>query len=303
MSKKSNLITALALMATGLGVVSWLQKRAAERAWGNEAGAALVTGASSGIGTAFARRLAAEGYDLVLVARRVERLEALAAELRQLFHVDVEVLPADLADPAGVERVAQRIAGLDRLALLVHSAGFGAVGYFAETELCKNLNEVRVHDLAAMSLTYAALPGMKARRRGGIIYLSSVASFAPLPGNVTYSASKAFLNVFAQALQGELYGTGVRVQALCPGFTHTGFHSTPEFEGRDVRTEIPTALWMEPEEVVEASLAALRRNEVIFIPGRKNQFLALLGKIGLAAWGGRALNRLFRARVRRAPDS
>ncbi len=175
---------------------------------------ALITGASSGLGAVFARHLAAKGYDLVLVARREERLAALAAELQQQYSISVEILVADLARPADVERVEGRIAGIEDLDVLVNNAGFGTTGRFAEVDLAKSVAMVEVHVVASMRFCRAALPGMIARRRGALINVSSVAAFAPLPGNANYAASKAYVLTFSKALHAELRESGIKVQAL-----------------------------------------------------------------------------------------
>jgi short-subunit dehydrogenase len=238
-----------------------------------ESRTALITGASSGIGAAFARQLAPIGYNLILVARREERLTAFAAELQRRYPIGTEVLVADLANAADIERIERRIAELESLDLLINNAGFGAPGQFVEADLTTQLNMIHVHVVASVRLTRAALPGMIARDHGAIINLSSIASLVPIPGSATYSASKAYLNVFSEALQAELIGTGVKIQALCPGFTHTGFHDTPEHKGFH-RSRIPEAMWMSAEDVVTESLSALDRRQVIFVPGLKNRLVA-----------------------------
>lgn len=236
---------------------------------------ALVTGASSGIGAEFARQLAGQGYDLILVARREERLAALAATLARTCGVRAEVQVADLTRPAELAQVEQRINRLKSLAILVNNAGFGTTGSFAEIDLDPQLDMVHLHILATMRLCHAVLPRMIARGRGHVINVSSMAGLVPLPENATYCATKAFLNSFSEALQIELTGTGVQVQALCPGFTHTEFHSSPEFERRD-HQPIPGILWLSAPQVVASSLDALKRNQVIHIPGIKYKFLAFL---------------------------
>jgi hypothetical protein len=212
------------------------------------------------------------GYNVILVARRSSRLAALATELGERYPITAEVLAADLANPADVEQVESRIVELERLDLLINNAGFGAPGSFAEADLATQLNMIQVHVVASVRLTRAALPGMMARRRGAIINVSSIAGMVPIPGSATYSSTKAYLNVFSEALQAELTGTGVKVQALCPGFTHTGFHDTPEHRGYG-RSRIPEALWMTAEEVAEGSLGALDRRQVVFVPGLKNRLV------------------------------
>jgi short-subunit dehydrogenase len=233
-------------------------------------GRALVTGASSGIGEVYARRLAAGGFDLTLVARREERLKALADELTAAHGIQADVVAADLSKNKGVVKVTDYIEAHPDLTLLINNAGFGKRGKFIEADLEGQLDMVRVHIIATVTLARAALPGMIQRGRGAIINVSSVAAFFPSAGGATYSASKVYLNNFSEALSAELEGTGVKVQALCPGFTYTEFHDTPEYSDFD-RKEIPGALWMPAEEVVDESLAALSGDKVIVIPGRRYQ--------------------------------
>jgi len=262
-------------------------------------GTALVTGASSGIGAVFARKLAAQGYHLVLTARRESLLQALADELRVKHAVQVEVLPADLGSLDGIRQVEECIAALPDLELLVNNAGFGVIGAFSQVPVERSVEMLMVHDLATVRLTRAALPGMIARQHGGVIIVSSTAAFLPLGGNVMYTSTKAFLNAFTQSLAYELEGSGVKVEALCPGFTYTGFHDTPEFAGDDYRAGIPKFLWMMADEVVDQSLWALAHGRVIFIPGFKYRLVALAGRLGIMGVASRFANRwLTRAAAR-----
>jgi uncharacterized protein len=252
---------------------------------------ALITGASSGIGSVFARQLAERGFNLILVARRRERLDALAQTVHQQHEIAAEVLPADLAKPAEVERVADRIASLPALDMLVNNAGFGSRHRFAELDLDYQLDMIRVHAMASVHLTHAALPGMLARRSGSVINVSSMTAFLPMPKIVIYSATKSFLVTFSEALANELVHTGVRVQALCPGFTYTEFHDGPEFEGFE-RSETSKMLWMSADDVVCESLRALERNRRLCIPGRRNRLLlgvarSRLGKVLMRALAGK----------------
>lgn len=236
---------------------------------------AVVTGASSGIGAAFARKLAQQRFDLLLVARRADRLRQLSDELVASHHVRVDVCVADLADGAAVERVAELVAALSDLELLINSAGFGTMGPFATSALRSQMDMLRVHILAPARLTHAALPAMIRRRRGGIVNVSSLGAWLPCAGNVQYAATKSYLNTFSEALQDELRGTGVRIQALCPGFTYTEFHDLEPMRGFD-RAQVAKRLWMSADDVVEYSLRALQRNRVIAIPGWHNRLLARL---------------------------
>jgi short-subunit dehydrogenase len=257
-------------------------------------GTALVTGASSGIGAAYARALAARGYDLVLVARRQERLETLAAELGQRYGIAAGFLAADLADPEQVGNVEQWIAGLDNLEVLVHAAGFGTMGGFTTIPVERHLEMLHVHDTAAVRLAHAALGGMVVQKRGAIVLVSSAAAFAPIVGNVTYCASKAYLVAFAEGLQTEAARDGVQMQALCPGFTDTEFHETPEYTQHGVKERIPRLLWSSPEAVVAASLEALERGEVVCVPGWINRAFVAVARLGVVNAIARMLLHRFR---------
>jgi uncharacterized protein len=248
----------------------------------DRAGTAVVTGGSAGIGMAFAHSLGAQGYNLLLVARRADRLATVAAEVNGRFGVTVETMTADLSDTEDVTRVGGRMAEIRDLSLLVNNAGFGGGGRFADSDLDHQLAMIEVHILATVRLTRAALPIMLARRHGGIINVASLAAFFPVPGGTTYSATKAYLLVFSQALSHEVRGQGVRVQALCPGFTHTEFHDASNYKG-DERAMIPDFLWSDADAVVADSLAALRSGEVVCIPGFKNQALSMLARNQLTA--------------------
>ncbi len=177
--------------------------------------------------------------------------------------------------------------------LLVNNAGFGAVGKFGEADFAKQLDMIAVHVIAPVRLYRAALPGMIDAGHGVIINVSSPAAFIPGPGNVTYSATKAYINVFSKCLAAELRGTGVKIQVLCPGFTITGFHDTPEYRQLAIRSHLPKALWMDADQVVSASLEALQRNQLFCIPGFKNRLMIGLARIGLGDGLSKMLIRLF----------
>jgi uncharacterized protein len=267
-------LLALTAVAGAVAALTWAQRRSQRLAKPSGSATALITGASSGIGAAFARKLAELGYDLVLIARRGDRLEALAAELVAAYGIRAKTLVADLTDEGDVERVAGAIAAIPNLELLVNNAGIGAEGRFSEAEIGPQLDMIRLHVLASVRLAHAALPGMVARRRGGIINVASVAGFMALPENVNYCATKGYLITFSKALQLELTGAGVRVQALCPGFTHTEFHDDlREFD----KARTPKILWMPAEAVVDASLRGLARGDVVCIPGIGNRLIAAIG--------------------------
>ncbi|MFZ6026354.1 MAG: SDR family NAD(P)-dependent oxidoreductase [Chloroflexota bacterium] len=237
---------------------------------------ALITGASSGIGAAFARRLAADGYNLILVARRKQRLDALASEIRAKHAVLVESFPADLAQPVDVERVVERIRACEELDLLVNNAGFGQAGCFWEDEEQGQLDMVQVHVAATVRLTRAALPVMLAHQKGGIINVSSVAAFVARGSATLYHATKASLIAFSRGLALELRKTPVKVQALCPGFTVTEFHDSPEYKNFQ-RSSVPNFMWLTAEQIVNPSLAELRKGKnVVVVPGLLYQLLVFM---------------------------
>jgi len=229
---------------------------------------ALITGASSGIGAAFAERLARDYGRLVLVARRLDRLKALAKRLADSHGVTIEVVQTDLTDPNQLKNLERRIEADGQLALLVNNAGFGGYMPFVQLEPDRADELIQLQVLAVTRLTRAALPGMIERRQGAVINVASRLAFSsampspPLPQRATYAASKAFVVAFTRVLHGELAGTGVRVQALCPGLVRTEFH---ERMGLDP-ARLPAGMIMSPEDVVEASLGALALGEVLCLP-------------------------------------
>jgi short-subunit dehydrogenase len=222
---------------------------------------ALITGPTSGIGNAFARRLAADGWDLVLVARDSARLERVAGELRAEHGVEVEAFPADLAAESARNAVAARIADEERpIDLLVNNAGLAGPGSLLRSDYRAEDAALAVLVRAVLQLSHAAVRAMVARGHGGIINVSSVAGFVP---RGTYSASKAYVTNFTESLAEEVRGTGVRVVVTCPGFTRTEFHARAGFE----TDAIPDFLWLSSDKVVDDALDALRRGRVVTVPG------------------------------------
>ncbi len=255
---------------------------------------ALVTGASSGIGEAYARRLAHEGFDLILVARRNRLIESLADELQKTYDIKAETLAADLATEEGIASVEDRIAKGRPLSWLISSAGFGTRGRFVDVPKMKTIQMTRLHVEANARLVKASLPGMLDNHLGRIVLVSSLSAFLTTAEYVNYSATKAYLNMFVLGLRDELTGTGVKIQALCPGLTKTEFFATEEFKSFKYDA-MPSWVWMTTHQVVEESIRALnkRRNTPIFIPGLKNKvFTALLNSPLLGALARAGLARI-----------
>lgn len=254
---------------------------------------ALITGASSGLGAEFARQLAMKGYDLLLVARREERLKALASELMQRYPVTAEIFKTDLSDEKDFTRLEQKIVEASPIDLLVNNAGFATVGPFIDVGSAKHKAMVSIHVDVPVRLTRLVLPSMVARNQGAIINVASVAAFIAAPRNSIYCAGKMFLVVFTEALHEELRTTGVRVQVLCPGFTYTGFHDTPEYEGIDARADIPRMFWLEADRVVRDSLVDLERGKVVSIPGTVYKISCALLRNPLTAFFIRHIRRMI----------
>ncbi|MFJ9035419.1 SDR family NAD(P)-dependent oxidoreductase [Streptomyces sp. NPDC102406] len=232
---------------------------------------ALITGSTAGIGAAFARRLAADGHNLVLVARDTKRLREQATELHDRHGIEAEVLTADLATDDGIaaveERLRDRRAAVD---LLVNNAGFGNKGRFLEVSMADELTMLKVHCEAVLRLTSAATEVMRERGRGGVVNVASVAAFVP---RGTYGASKAWVVQFTQGVAKDLAGTGVRLMALCPGFVRTEFHERAGM-GTD---NIPNWMWLDADKLVSAALADLNRGKSLSIPDPR--YKALMGVV------------------------
>lgn len=233
--------------------------------------AALITGASSGIGEQFAYFLARDGYTLALSARREDRLRAVAAEAQRRGAPAVSIFPADLARrPAAAELYGQVAAAGLKIEMLVNNAGFGTRGRFDHLPLERELEEIDLNVSALVALTHLFLPDMIASRKGTVINVASTASFQPVPHMATYAATKAFVLSFSQGLHYELTGTGVNVMALCPGATRTEFQAVANNETRWV----PASTYMEAETVVAQGLRAARRGRAICVNGIMNWIAA-----------------------------
>jgi short-subunit dehydrogenase len=238
---------------------------------------ALITGATAGIGAAFARRLAADGHDLVLVARDTKRLREQATELHDRHGIEAEVLTADLSTEDGIAAVEARLSQPRQpVDLLVNNAGFGNKGSYLDVSMADELTMVKVHIEAVLRLTSAAAASMRERGRGGVVNVASVAAFVP---RGTYGASKAWVVQFTQGAARDLAGSGVRLMALCPGFVRTEFHQRAGM-GTD---NIPGWLWLDADKLVAAALSDLARGKSLSIPDPR--YKALMGAVKLAPRG------------------
>jgi short-subunit dehydrogenase len=240
---------------------------------------ALVTGASSGIGLAFARVLAERGYGLILTARRQDRLQAIAEDLTRCHSVDVTIECADLAEPDAVMRL---VAALDAKALavdvLINNAGFGVPGSYVSTTWAEQQKFLQVLVIALAELAHRLLPGMVERRWGRIINVASLAGLLPgVAGHTLYAAAKAFVITFSESLALEAAPHGVHVSASCPGFTLTEFHDVTGT--RDRVSRLPNFMWSDADDVARASYDAVMAGVPVFVPGRVNRSIATLARL------------------------
>ncbi|MEM0955730.1 MAG: SDR family NAD(P)-dependent oxidoreductase [Pseudomonadota bacterium] len=239
---------------------------------GTEKVTALVTGASAGIGAEFCRQLAARCDVIIATGRREAPLQALAAELSS--QTEMHLISADLGAREGRAKVIEALRQKGPADYLINNAGFSTLGHFDQVDIDAQQGMIDVHITATMALCRAAIPFMRERleagaQRGGIINVSSLASFGPVPGAAVYAASKAFLNVFSESLHKELSDVGIPVQSLCPGYTLSEFHDRDAMDAFD-RSWVPDEKWMQAAEVVSQSLAVLATGPVVFVPGAHN---------------------------------
>ncbi|MDT0456143.1 SDR family NAD(P)-dependent oxidoreductase [Streptomyces sp. DSM 41527] len=238
---------------------------------------ALITGATAGIGAAFARRLASDGHSVVLVARDEKRLREQATELHDRHGIEAGVLSADLSTEEGIAAVEARLSDTKHpVDLLVNNAGFGNKGEYLEVSMADELTMLKVHCEAVLRLTTAAVRGMRDRRRGAVVNVASVAAFVP---RGTYGASKAWVVQFTQGAARDLAGSGVRLMALCPGFVRTEFHQRAGM-GTD---NIPGWMWLDADKLVDAAMKDLTRGKSLSIPDPR--YKALMGAVKLAPRG------------------
>jgi len=237
---------------------------------------AVVTGASEGLGKEFARQLAAEGYNLLIIARRPSLLQELKEELEKQFGVRAEPIVCDLSKSEELKLLEDRLENENSLELLVNNAGFGLSTAFPDVDPDKNEAMIRVHAVATMRLCRAALVPMCKRNKGYIVNVSSVAAYLYGQKTAEYAATKAYILSFSKSLQCDVRKYGVRIQALCPGFTHTGFHSTESMKSFR-KGEIPSWLWLSAERVVRTSLHSIRRSSrVVCVPSLRYKLILAL---------------------------
>jgi short-subunit dehydrogenase len=241
---------------------------------------ALVTGTSAGIGASFARLLAAEGYNLILVARREDRLRQLADELANSYPNRYEVIVADLADPSAPARIFSATLELGMpVDFLVNNAGFGGKDKFSEAPWPSLASEIQVMVTAVTELSYLMLPGMKQRQWGRIVNVASIAAFMPPTSGFLYTGIKSYVVHMSESLDIELKPYGIHVSALCPGFTKTEFHDVMQTR-EEMNTKLPTFAWQESDDVVQEGYDAVMAGRPFFVTGRFNRLIvALIGRL------------------------
>jgi short-subunit dehydrogenase len=238
--------------------------------------AAIVTGASSGIGEQFAGILSRRGYQVVLVARSAGRLEEIAAQLGAQAHP----LPADLSDRNDRASLPERVTALGLVPdILINNAGFSTLGLVAKSIPEQEVNLVEVDVAAVVDLCSRFLPGMVDRRRGAVLNVASMAGFGPLPGQAAYGAAKAFVLAYTYSLRGELRGTGVSATALCPGPVDTGFGEAAGFSKEEAESALPRVMWIPADKVAQAGIDGLGAGKAVVVPGRVNRIASALFRV------------------------
>lgn len=260
---------------------------------------ALVTGASSGIGEAFARVFAEHGFDLAITARREDRLRALAASLSERHGSRVHVFPSDLTDPSAPRQLCERIAAAGlAIDALVNNAGFGVAGAFVKSDWRTHAGFLQIMVVAVAELAHRLLPGMVERQYGRIVNVASLAGLLPgTAGHTLYAASKSFVIRFSESLSAEVSQQGVHVTAVCPGFTYSEFHDVSGT--RDIVSQMPSFMWMDAPTVARQGFDAVMAGRPVLVNGRVNTAIAALGRL-LPLGMVRAMNRRAARRYRRA---
>jgi len=233
---------------------------------------AVITGASSVMGLEYAKQLAARKINLILLARRKDRLEEICQELSNTYNISATSISVDLSKIDEVQKVCQQILKISPIDILINCAGFATLGKFSSVSLETHSQMINLHIKAVVALSHLIIPKMQEQNRGIIINVASIGSFTPIRGNSIYSATKSFLITFSENINLELERTNIIVQAICPGYTKTEFHHVGHFSSFD-SSVIPRKLWMSVSDVVSTSLAKLKKNKVIVIPGLKNRLL------------------------------
>ncbi len=249
---------------------------------------ALVTGASAGLGAEFARQLAARGHDLVLTARRLERLEALAVELGEAHGAASLMVAGDLSRPEAPGEILAAVAdaGIE-IDVLINNAGYGMPGFYLESDWREHADFLQVMVVAVAQMTHALLPGMVERGHGRVVSVASLAGLIPAPpGHTLYSPAKSFVIKMTEALASEMEGTGVQVGVTCPGFTYTEFHDV--VGNRDQVSQLGDHMWMQAADVVRGALDAVDRGQVLHVPGAWNKGVSSVAKLLPHALGHRA---------------
>ncbi len=234
---------------------------------------ALITGATSGIGAAFATEFAKQGYDLILTGRRAEKINNFAESLITKYSIKVEVIIAELNNDKDIDNIVQKIKTTKNLNVLINNAGFTSRGFFHSKELAISTAILKVHDEVAVKFTHAALPHMLQQKNGTIINVSSVLAFIPYSNHAMYASSKAFLNSFSLSMSQELKGTGIKMQVLCPGLTITDFHEKLGADPKEFYKRKLLYKPMTPEQVVKKSLKYLHKKRTVCVPGFMNKLM------------------------------
>lgn len=235
----------------------------------------MVTGASSGIGAMIARELSRRGHHVTLVARSVDKLEALAAEL-----VTADAIALDLADRPGRASLLDQVGERGRVVdILVNNAGLSTLGPVSKSDPTEEMNMIEVDVVAVADLCSRILPGMVQRGRGAVLNVASTAAFQPLPGQAGYGAGKAFVLSYTQSLAGELRGTGVSATTLCPGPVHTGFGERAGFTVEDAEAALPSVMWLTAEDVAKSAVEGMAKGRLVVIPGKVNRVAAALSQV------------------------
>jgi Short-chain dehydrogenases of various substrate specificities len=236
----------------------------------------FISGATSGIGAAFAKHFAQRGYDLIITGRPDEEISPCIKELKEKNNIDVELILAEFANENDVAKIAGIIKDNGKIEILINNAGYGIDKLFWQDDIRNQENMVKVHINASLRFIHAALPNMIREKKGTIINLSSLASFLPIPKDAMYSASKIFNNSFMESLHISLRDKGIKIQVLCPGFVCTNFHARPDREKTEFKNR-GIIRWMQPDKVVEISVRNLvKKNKVIVIPGFWNRIVRLI---------------------------